>query len=595
MPNELHPLVRDWFAARFGSATGSQELAWPAIRSGEHVLISAPTGSGKTLAAFLICLDDLVRAGLDGGLPETTQVLYVSPLKALSNDIHKNLDVPLSGIAALAAERGLLLPAIRTAVRTGDTPTSERQKMLRHPPHILVTTPESLFILLTAERSRAALKNVRTVIVDEIHAMADDKRGAHLALSLARLDDLVEKAGGKAPQRVGLSATVRPIETVSRFLAPDEGAEVTVINHGHRRAMDLAVEVPNDELGPVASNEMWQEIYDRLTVLINEHKTTLVFVNTRRLAERVAHHLGERLGEDAVLAHHGSLSRRLRLTAEERLKEGKLKAVVATASLELGIDIGTVDLVCQIGSPRSIAVALQRIGRSGHQVEHTTKPKGRIFATTRDELIECAALVRSISAGDLDRLLIPDHAAGRAGAADRRDLRHRRLARRRAVRDGSPRVLLSRPEESRVRSDHRHAVGRHQHQARPQRRVSSSRPRARHRARPARRAAGGHHVRRRDSRQRAVPRPGRAGRNRGGHARRGFRGGVAGRRRVPAGHHVVADPPRGSPGASAWRTRAAPRPPSRSGAAKRPAARPSSPPRCRSCARRYWKKVRGAF
>ncbi|HTL03324.1 MAG TPA: DEAD/DEAH box helicase [Vicinamibacterales bacterium] len=403
----LHPLVRDWFAGRFGQATESQELAWPAVRSGEHVLISAPTGSGKTLAAFLICLDDLVRAGLDGNLPETTQVLYVSPLKALSNDIHKNLDVPLSGIAALAAERGLTLPTIRTSVRTGDTPTSERQKMLRNPPHILVTTPESLFILLTAERSRAALKSVRTVIVDEIHAMADDKRGAHLALSLARLDDLVEKAGGKAPQRVGLSATVRPIETVSRFLAPEEGADVTVINHGHRRAMDLAVEVPNDELGPVASNEMWQEIYDRLTALINEHKTTLVFVNTRRLAERVAHHLGDRLGEDAVLAHHGSLSRKLRLTAEERLKEGKLRAVVATASLELGIDIGTVDLVCQIGSPRSIAVALQRVGRSGHQVEHTTLPKGRIFATTRDELIECAALVRSISSGELDRLLIP--------------------------------------------------------------------------------------------------------------------------------------------------------------------------------------------
>src|SRR5687767_3816751 len=407
MSFDLHPIVGDWFAERFGSATESQKRAWPAIRSGENVLMSAPTGSGKTLAAFLICLDDLVRAGLDGSLPETTQVLYVSPLKALSNDIHKNLDVPLSGIAALAGERGLMLPAIRTAVRTGDTPTSERQRMVKHPPHILVTTPESLFILLTAERSRQALRSVKTVIVDEIHAMADDKRGAHLALSLARLDDLVEKAGSPRPQRIGLSATVKPIEIVARFLAPDEHAKVTIINHGHRRAMDLAVEVPQDELGPVASNEMWQEIYDRITALINEHKTTLVFVNTRRLAERVAHHLGELLGEDAVLAHHGSLSRKLRLTAEEKLKTGKLKAVVATASLELGIDIGTVDLVCQVGSPRSIAVALQRIGRSGHQVEHTTKPKGRIFATTRDELIECAALVRSISQGELDRLLVP--------------------------------------------------------------------------------------------------------------------------------------------------------------------------------------------
>ncbi len=399
--------MRDWFAEHFGSATEPQARAWPAIRSGENVLISAPTGSGKTLAAFLICLDDLVRAGLDGALPDTTQVLYVSPLKALSNDIHKNLDVPLSGIASLAAGRGLMLPGIRTAVRTGDTPASERQRMVKHPPHILVTTPESLFILLTADRSRQALRTVKTVIVDEIHAMADDKRGAHLALSLARLDDLVEKAGGARPQRIGLSATVRPIETVARFLAPDEHAKVTIVNHGHRRAMDLGVEVPQDELGPVASNEMWGEIYDRITALIHQHKTTLVFVNTRRLAERVAHNLAERLGEDAVLAHHGSLSRKLRLTAEEKLKTGKLKAVVATASLELGIDIGTVDLVCQIGSPRSIAVALQRIGRSGHQVEHTTKPKGRIFATTRDELIECAALVRAISQGELDRLLVP--------------------------------------------------------------------------------------------------------------------------------------------------------------------------------------------
>lgn len=406
--NTLHPIVRDWFAQHFGSATEPQERAWPAIRSGENVLISAPTGSGKTLAAFLICLDDLVRAGFDGGLPDATQVLYVSPLKALSNDIHKNLDVPLSGIANLAADRGLLLPAIRTAVRTGDTPMSERQRMVRQPPHILVTTPESLFILLTADRSRQALRHVKTVIVDEIHAMADDKRGAHLALSLARLDDLVEKAGSPRPQRIGLSATVRPIETVARFLAPDADAGVTIINHGHRRAMDLAVEVPQDELGPVASNEMWQEIYDRITALINEHRTTLVFVNTRRLAERVAHHLAERLGEDTVLAHHGSLSRKLRLNAEEKLKSGKLKAVVATASLELGIDIGTVDLVCQIGSPRSIAVTLQRVGRSGHQVEHTAKPKGRVFATTRDELIECAALVRSISLGELDRLLVPE-------------------------------------------------------------------------------------------------------------------------------------------------------------------------------------------
>src|SRR5262245_56728261 len=259
MSFDLHPIVRDWFGQHFAEPTEPQNRAWPEIRSGRHVLISAPTGSGKTLAAFLICLDDLVRAGLEARPADSTQVLYVSPLKALSNDIHKNLDVPLSGIASLAADRGLLLPPIRTAVRTGDTPTSERQQMVKTPPHILVTTPESLFILLTAERSRQALRNVRTVIVDEIHAIADDKRGAHLALSLARLDALVEKTGSPRPQRIGLSATVRPIEVVARFLAPDADAEVNIINHGHRRAMDLAIEVPNDELGPVASNEMWQE------------------------------------------------------------------------------------------------------------------------------------------------------------------------------------------------------------------------------------------------------------------------------------------------------------------------------------------------
>jgi ATP-dependent Lhr-like helicase len=403
----FHPLVGDWFRGRFGSPTEPQQRAWPAIRSGDHVLISAPTGSGKTLAAFLSCIDDLVRDALDGRLTDATRVVYVSPLKALSNDIHKNLDVPLSGIALLAAERSLQLPEITTAVRTGDTPMAERQRMTKRPPQILVTTPESLYILLTSDKGRQALRQVHTVIVDEIHAIADDKRGTHLAVTLSRLDDLVQKSGGPRPQRIGLSATVKPIETVADFLAPDAGVPVTVVDHGHRRDMDLAVEVPKDELGPVASNEMWQEIYDRVTELIRQHKTTLVFVNTRRLAERVAHHLGDRLGEDAVLAHHGSLSRALRLTAEERLKNGQLKAVVATASLELGIDIGSVDLVCQIGSPRSIAVALQRIGRSGHQVEHTTRPKGRIFATTRDELVECAALVRSIARSELDRLIVP--------------------------------------------------------------------------------------------------------------------------------------------------------------------------------------------
>src|SRR5438132_10348588 len=296
------------------------------------------------------------------------------------------------------------MPPIRVAVRTGDTPMAERQQMIKRPPHILVTTPESLFILLTAERSRHLLKTTNTFIIDEIHALVDDKRGAHLALSAARLDDLVMKAGGRHPQRIGLSATVRPIGEVAKFVSPDNPLQI--IDRGHRRQLDLAVEVPKDELGPVASNEMWAEIYDRISELILSHRTTLVFVNTRRLAERVSHHLAERLGENAVLAHHGSLSRRLRLEAEQKLKSGELRAVVATASLELGIDIGSVDLVCQIGSPRSIAAALQRIGRAGHW--RGAIPKGRFFVTTRDDLLECAALVRAIGQGDLDRIAIPE-------------------------------------------------------------------------------------------------------------------------------------------------------------------------------------------
>jgi ATP-dependent Lhr-like helicase len=404
---DFDPLVAEWFSTRFGVPTEPQILGWPEIRAGHDVLISAPTGSGKTLAAFLICLDRLVRAARCGELPNATEVVYVSPLKALSNDVHKNLEVPLAEISELAARRGIPFAPIRTAVRTGDTPVSERQHMGKHRPHILVTTPESLYILLTAEKSREMLKTTRTVIVDEIHAVADDKRGSHLALSLARLDALCSLdalAAGK-PQRIGLSATVKPIEQVAEFLSPSESNRVRIVNIGHRREMELTVEVPRDELGPVASNEMWAEIYDRLAELILSHRTTLVFVNTRRLSERVTHALAERLGENIVLPHHGSLSRALRLNAEARLKSGELRAVVATASLELGIDIGSVDLVCQIGSPRSIAVALQRVGRSGHWVG--AKPKGRFFATTRDELIECAALVNSIRSGQLDRLEIP--------------------------------------------------------------------------------------------------------------------------------------------------------------------------------------------
>ena len=397
-----HPLIQQWFVGQFGTPTEPQEMGWPHILQGRTTLISAPTGSGKTLAAFLACIDRLVRKALEGDLQDRTEVLYVSPLKALSNDIQKNLEIPLSDILQMAGERGLLMPPIRTAVRTGDTLMHERRSMLKQPPHILVTTPESLYILLTAEKSRAILRDVGTVIVDEIHAVADDKRGAHLALSLERLDAL----SNARPVRIGLSATQKPIEEVARFLTGTNRPDPVIVNVGHQRHLDLAVEVPSSELGPVASNEMWDEVYNRITELVQQHRSTLVFVNTRRLAERVAHNLGERLGEETVAAHHGSLSRKLRLAAERKLKNGEIKVLVATASLELGIDIGTVDLVCQLSSTRAIAVALQRIGRSGHW--RGAVPRGRIFTMTRDELVECAALMRSIRHGELDRLIIPD-------------------------------------------------------------------------------------------------------------------------------------------------------------------------------------------
>jgi ATP-dependent Lhr-like helicase len=395
-----HPLVAEWFIGRFGTPTEPQEQGWPEILAGRNTLISAPTGSGKTLAAFLICIDRLVRKALDGSLRDCTEVLYVSPLKALGNDIQKNLDGPLGEIIALAGERGLLMPEIRTAVRTGDTLMKERREMLKRPPHILVTTPESLYILLTANGSRAILSHVETVIVDEIHAVADDKRGAHLTLSLERLDLLASR-----PTRIGLSATQKPIEEIAHFLTGAGRPAPAVVNIGHRRKLDLAVEVPASELGPIATNEMWGEIYDRIAELALQHRSTLVFVNTRRLAERVTLHLGERIGEDMVAAHHGSLARKLRLAAERKLKNGEIRLLVATASLELGIDVGTVDLVCQINSPRSIAVTLQRVGRAGHW--RGAVPKGRLFATTRDDLLECAAAVRAIRQGDLDRIQIP--------------------------------------------------------------------------------------------------------------------------------------------------------------------------------------------
>jgi ATP-dependent Lhr-like helicase len=397
-----HPLVRDWFTNKFGTPTEPQERGWPHILAEECTLICAPTGSGKTLAAFLACIDRLVGKAVSGELDDKTEVLYVSPLKALGNDVQKNLEEPLGEILLLARERGYLMPEIRTAVRTGDTLMHERREMLKRPPHILVTTPESLYILLTAGKSREILRSVTTVIVDEIHAIADDKRGAHLALSLERLDALI----GNKPTRIGLSATQRPIELIAQFLAGSSKPEPSIVEVAQRRELDLAVEVPSSELGPIASNEMWDEIYSRIAELVQQHRSTLIFVNTRRLAERVAHHLAALLGPDAVASHHGSLSRQRRLAVEGKLKSGELRALVATASLELGIDIGTVDLVCQIGSPRAIAVAIQRFGRSGHW--RGAIPKGRLFATTRDELLECAALIRSIRQGELDRIMIPE-------------------------------------------------------------------------------------------------------------------------------------------------------------------------------------------
>jgi ATP-dependent Lhr-like helicase len=443
-----HPVVQEWFLTKFGSPTEPQIAGWPAIFRGDPTLISAPTGSGKTLAAFLACIDRLFRASIAGTLAPCTHVLYISPLKALSNDVQKNLDAPLAEIQQLALQRGYLGTEIRTGVRTGDTLAKHRASQLKHPPHILVTTPESLYILLTAGKSRQNLTRVHTVIVDEIHALAPNKRGAHLALSLERLDALVcgenplapgtfttgrsgEDMGAPhldsemwvrrtsgAPQRIGLSATQNPIELVANFLtgtprtshlAPGP-SQATIIQIGNRRTLDLAIEVPSAELGSLTTTAMWQEIFDKLATLAQQHRSTLVFVNTRRLVEKISFELSERLaptlGADAVAAHHGSLSRLMRLDAEQRLKSGECRILIATASLELGIDIGNIDLVCQIATTRSISTAMQRVGRAGHWRGAT--PKGRFFATTRDDLLEQAALLRNMTAGELDQLTVPE-------------------------------------------------------------------------------------------------------------------------------------------------------------------------------------------
>ncbi len=400
---DFHPAVSTAFFRQFTGPTEVQLKAWRAIRSGRHTLIAAPTGSGKTLAAFLAAIDSLVWASREKPLPDETRVLYVSPLKALSNDIHKNLQAPLAAINAALLEAGEVFADITAAVRTGDTTPGERTKMRKTPPHLLVTTPESLYILLTSASGREMLATVETVIVDEIHALAGNKRGAHLALSLERLEALC----AAPPLRIGISATQKPIETMAHFLVGARDAPFTIVDTGHDRQRDLAIEVMPSPLEPVMSNEVWGEIYDRLAEFTAQHRTTLIFTNTRRAAERVARHLSERIGDEHVTSHHGSLSREHRLAAEQRLKSGQLKALVATASLELGIDIGDVDLVCQLGSPRSISGFLQRVGRSGHAV--TATPKGRLFPLTRDDLVESVALLAAIERGELDRIEIPDH------------------------------------------------------------------------------------------------------------------------------------------------------------------------------------------
>ncbi|HET7922050.1 MAG TPA: DEAD/DEAH box helicase, partial [Gammaproteobacteria bacterium] len=380
--------------------TGAQADAWPAIRAGRHTLVTAPTGSGKTLAAFLAVIDALVHEGVAQGLPDECRVLYVSPLKALSNDIQKNLQAPLEGIRNALFESGRPDVEIRALVRTGDTPQAERERMRRTPPHIVVTTPESLYILLTSDSGRRLLGTVRTVIVDEIHALAGNKRGAHLSLSLERLAALT----AVPPLRIGLSATVKPVDEVARFLTG--GAPCNIVDTGHVRERCLHLELPRSPLAPVMANEVWSETYDRLAELIGAHRTTLVFANNRRQAERAARHLAERLGEQHVTSHHGSLARAHRLDAEQRLKRGELKALVATASLELGLDIGDVDLVCQLGSPRNIGTFLQRVGRSGHALGAV--PEGRLFPLSRDDLVECAALLDAVRRDELDALRIPD-------------------------------------------------------------------------------------------------------------------------------------------------------------------------------------------
>lgn len=405
--NSFHPALKTWFEQNLGQPTPAQAEAWPAIQQGKHTLIAAPTGSGKTLAAFYAVINELVQLDLKGALPQKTQVVYISPLKALSNDIHRNLEVPLAGIQEELGRQGFLSSKISVAVRTGDTSNAERQKILKKPPHILVTTPESLYLLLTSVGGRKMLENVRTLIIDEIHALLGDKRGSHLALSVERLEAIVKKP----LRRIGLSATQKPIDLVAKYLVGGKNiqngkADCAMVDAGYRRKLDISIEIPRSPLTAVMSNEVWTELYERLVELISQHQTTLVFVNTRRLAERLARGLAERIGEEHVSSHHGSMSKEHRHKAEKRLKAGQLKVLVATASMELGIDIGSVNLVVQFSSPKRIAAFLQRVGRSGHYVGGT--PKGILFPLSRDDLMEAVALFDSIRRGELDQIVMPE-------------------------------------------------------------------------------------------------------------------------------------------------------------------------------------------
>jgi ATP-dependent Lhr-like helicase len=543
--------VRTWFERRFPAGpTAPQAAGWREISAGHHTLIAAPTGSGKTLAAFAVCIDRMCHAASampvfgdpDPGPAAGPQVVYVSPLKALAVDIQQNLDAPLREIAETGTELGCPVPDIKVAVRTGDTGAAARAAMLRKPPDFLVTTPESLYLLVTSERSRQMLRSVRTVIVDEIHAVAGNKRGSHLAITLERLSHV---ADGPV-QRIGLSATQRPIETVARLLVgagpersgPGGAPLCKIVDSGHRRELDLALQLPDDELEAVASTDQMAQILDMIAAQVEQRKTTLVFVNTRRMSERVAHQLGERLGEDQVAAHHGSLSAGRRQRVEARLRAGDLRALVATASLELGIDVGPVELVCQIGSPRSFATFLQRVGRSNHTLSGV--PTGRLYPTTRDELVECAALLRGVKAGRLDAIIVPQHpldivaqqaVAEVRGWAVRAD--HQGRAVRRAAQGG-------------VRRGRRDGVGGHPHRPRPPRRLPAPRPGERAAAGQARRADGRTHLRRGHPRAGRLPGHRRAGRDPGRHGQRGLGRGEHGRRRVPARHHVLADPQGGA-------------------------------------------------